>query len=158
MKNLKKLVLLAVMVISSCLLVNCSSDSSSNNGGGTSGTFYLKFKVNGTSVAFQNPDVINSLSKAINGYTTSEKSLTLYLPLNVTTGSYTITHEPSNENSYGASYVDFANDESSDNETGTLIVTEVNADVIKGTFSFTGTNQGTTYSITDGEFRAENIQ
>ena len=158
MKSLKKLVVLVVLVVFSSLLVNCSSDSSSNNGGSSTDTFYLKFKVNGTAVDFQDPSVINSLSKALNGYTTNEKSLTLYFPLNVTTGTFTITDEPSNVDVYGVNYVNFANDESSDNETGSVTITQVDANVIKGTFSFTGVNNGVTYTISEGEFRAENIQ
>lgn len=84
--------------------------------------------------------------------------MSLYLPLDVTTGTFTITDEPSNVEAYGASYSNFATDESSDNETGTVTITQVDADVIKGTFSFTGTNLGTTYTVTEGEFRAENIE
>jgi ABC-type Fe3+-hydroxamate transport system substrate-binding protein len=156
MKALKKITVLLILVLTSSLFVNCSSDSNGSNN--DSNSFYLKFKINGEQVTFADPTVINSLSKSITGFTTNGKSMSLYLPLDVTTGTFTITDEPSNVEAYGASYSDFANDESSDNETGTLTITQVDADVIKGIFSFTGTNLGTTYTVTEGEFRAENIQ
>ncbi|WP_298136281.1 DUF6252 family protein [Flavobacterium sp.] len=155
MKALKKLTVLLVLVLTSSLLVNCSSDG---DGGSSSDTFYLKYKINGTLVEVSDPEVINSLSKSLTGFTTNGKSLTLYFPLDVATGTYSITDEPSNVDAYGASYSDFETEVASDNETGTVTVTQVNADVIKGTFSFVGTNEGATYTVTEGEFRAENIQ
>lgn len=155
MKALKKLAVLLVLAVTSSLFVNCSSDG---DGGSSSDTFYLKYKINGISVEVSDPSVINSLSKSITGFTTNGKSLTLYMPLTVSTGTHTIVDEPSNVDVYGASYSDFETEVASDNETGTITITQVNADVIKGTFSFTGTNEGATYTITEGEFRAENIQ
>lgn len=153
MKSLKKLFVLVVLVMASSLFVNCSSNNSSSS------SYYLKCKVNGTLVQFDDPYVINSMSKSLTASSESNgKVISLYFPLGVTTGTFSITDEPSNVNAYGGTYSDFKNDEYSANEIGTVTITEVNANVIKGTFSFTGVNNNVTYTITEGEFKAENIQ
>ena len=155
MKIIKKITLLAVLLIASAISFNCSSSSSSS-----SSSFYLKCKVDGTLVEFTDPMVINSLAKSITGSNaTTGKSIVLFTPLNAPTGAHTITYEPSNVNSYAGSYSDYNGNVFSSNEAGTLTITEVNADVIKGTFSFTGSDgNGGTITVTDGTFRAENIQ
>jgi Family of unknown function (DUF6252) len=156
MKKIKKIAMLLVMVTASAISFNCSSSDDSSS----SSNFYLKCKVNGTLVEFTDPMVINSLAKSITGNDADTgKMVTLFTPLTVGTGTFTITDEPSNENSYAGSYSDFNGDIYSDNETGTMTITEVNADVIKGTFSFTGEDgNGGTITVTEGSFRAENIQ
>lgn len=155
MKTIKKAVMLLVVVVTSSLFVNCSSDSNNTN----TGTFYLKCKVNGVLTEFTDPSVINSLSKSITGASAAPSEMvTLFMPLTVATGTFNITSEPSNVNSYGGSYSNFATDVYSDNETGTMTISQVDADVIKGTFAFTGTNGGVVTTVTEGEFRAENIQ
>lgn len=155
MRTVKKAALLLVLVTVSAISFNCSSDS-----GSSSSNFYLKCKVNGTWVEFADPMVINSLAKSITGNDADTgKVVTLFTPLAVSNGTYTITDEPSNVNSYGGSYSDFNQDEYTDNETGTMTITEVTADVIKGTFSFTGDDgNGGTITVTEGSFRAENIE
>ncbi len=156
MKTFKKAAMLIVLVAVSAVSFNCSSDSDSSS----SSDFYLKCKVNGTWVEFTDPMVINSLAKSITGNDADTgKAVILFTPLNVANGTHTITDEPSNVDSYGGSYSDFNADDYTDNETGTLIITEVTADVIKGTFSFTGDDgNGGTITVTEGSFRAENIQ
>ncbi|WP_395044487.1 DUF6252 family protein [Flavobacterium sp.] len=155
MKTIKKAVMLLAVVLTSSMFVNCSSDSNNTS----TGTFYMKCKVNGVLTEFTNPDVINSLSKSITGSSEAPSELvTLFMPLTVATGTFNITSEPSNVNSYGGSYSNFATDVYSDNETGTMTITQVDANVIKGTFAFTGTNGGVVTTVTEGEFRAENIQ
>jgi hypothetical protein len=155
MKTIKKIMLLVAVVVTSSLFVNCSSDSSSSD----NNTFYLRCKVDGVLIEFTDPMVINSLAKSISGTNaTTGKSIFLTLPLNVGTGTHTITDEPSNVDSYNGSYSDFNGDNYTDNETGTITITSVNADVIQGTFAFTGDNSGTNIVVTEGKFRAENIQ
>ncbi|WP_291132501.1 DUF6252 family protein [Flavobacterium sp. UBA7682] len=156
MRTLKKAALLLVLVTVSAISFNCSSDSSSSS----SSNFYLKCKVNGTWVEFADPMVINSLAKSITGNDADTgKVVTLFTPLDVANGTYNITDEPSNVDSYGGSYSDFNEDAYTDNETGTMNITEVTADVIKGTFSFTGDDgNGGTIIVTEGSFRAENIE
>ena len=156
MKTFKKAAMLIVLVIASAISLNCSSDSDSSS----SSNFYLKCKVNGTWVEFADPMVINSLAKSITGNNTDNgKAVILFTPLDVTNGTYTITDEPSNVDSFAGSFSDFNEEVYTDNETGTMTITEVNADVIKGTFSFTGDDgNGGTVTVTEGSFRAENIE
>ncbi len=156
MKTFKKAAMLIVLVAVSAVSFNCSSDSGSSS----SSDFYLKCKVNGTWVEFADPMVINSLAKSITGNDADTgKVVTLFTPLAVANGTFSITDEPSNVDSYAGSFSDFNEDVYTDNETGTMIITEVNADVIKGTFSFTGDDgNGGTITVTEGSFRAENIE
>ena len=160
MKKFKKAAMLLVMVTISAISFNCSSSDSSDDNNNNSSTFYLKCKVNGTLVEFTDPMVLNSLAKSITGNDADTgEAVTLFTPLAVGMGTFAITDEPSNENSYGGGYNNFNDDIYSDNETGTMTITEVNADVIKGTFSFTGDDgNGGTVTVTEGSFRAENIQ
>ncbi len=156
MKTFRKAAMLMLVVIAGAISFNCSS----SDDGGSSSNFYLKCKVNGTWVEFADPMVINSLAKSISGNDADTgKMVVLFTPLSVTNGTHTITDEPSNENSYGGSYSDFTEDDYTDNETGTMTITEVTADVIKGTFSFTGEDgNGGTITVTEGSFRAENVE
>jgi hypothetical protein len=155
MKTIKRATILIVLAITGAISINCSSDSSSS-----SSTFYLKCKVDGNWVEFADPMVINSLAKSITGNDSETgKVVTLFTPLAVTNGTYSITDEPSNADSFAGSYSNFNENVYTDNETGTMIITEVNADVIRGTFSFTGDDgNGGTITVTEGSFRAENIE
>ncbi|WP_449533999.1 DUF6252 family protein [Flavobacterium sp.] len=146
------------MVAVAMLTVNCSSSSD----GSSTSSFYLKCKVNGVSFISSDPFVINSMTKSITGQSDSEmvqETVNLYMPLNVAVGTYTITEEPSNVNSYGGSFHNYDTDRATLNATGTMIVTEVTADVIKGTFSFSSPDaDDSMINVTEGTFRAENIQ
>ena len=146
MKTIKKAAMLITLFAASAISFNCSS----SDDGGSSSNFYLKCKVNGMLIEFTDPMVINSLAKSItaNDENTGQV-VSLFTPLNVTTGTHTITDEPSNVDSFGGSFSDFNADEYTSDESGTLIITEVNADVIKGTFSFTGSDgNGGTITVT----------
>ncbi|MGL2966123.1 DUF6252 family protein [Flavobacterium sp. XGLA_31] len=161
MKLIQKSIAILVLAITATLMVNCSSSSSSGDSGET--TFYLKCKINGVQFTCTDPMVGNSLSKAITAISdnndTHQETVSLWMPLGVTVGTHTITEEPSNVNSYGAGYSDFDNSISSQDASGSMTITEVNANVIKGTFSFTSPDgDGNTITVTEGTFRAENIQ
>lgn len=160
MKLMKKSIAFLLLVTVSFLTVNCST---SGDGGSSSSTFYLKCKINGVQFKSTDPSVLNSLSKSIVGISdnndTVQETLVLFMPLAVAPGTYTITEEPSNENSYGVSYNNYDTEVASLNAAGTMTVTQVTADVIKGTFSFTSPDgDGNIITVTDGSFRAENIE
>ncbi len=161
MKLFKKSIAVLLLVTVGLLTTNCSSsDSGGGNGGG--GSFYLKCKVNGVQFTCTDPMVINSLAKTITAISDNNDShqelVSLWLPLNAGVGTHTITEEPSNVDSYGASYTDFDNDRATVDASGTMTITEVNADVIKGTFSFTSPDgDGNTITVTNGTFRTENV-
>jgi hypothetical protein len=157
MKILKKSMAVLIILTAAFLSSNCSS--SSDDGGNP--TFFLKCRVNGEQFMSSDPFVINSLSKSITAQSdgVAQETFSLFMPLNVAVGTYTITEEPSNVNSYGASYSNFDTNVSTQNAAGTITITEVTADVIKGTFSFTSPDsEGNTISVTNGSFRAENVQ
>src|SRR6187551_3413434 len=111
MKKIKKAAMLLVMVPVSAISFNCSSSDSSDDNNNNSSTFYLKCKVNGTLVEFTDPMVLNSLAKSITGNDADTgEAVILFTPLAVGTGTFAITDEPSNENSYGGGYNNFNDD------------------------------------------------
>ena len=158
MKLLKKSIAILVIVLAATFSVNCSSDSSSSTDSG----YYLRCKINGVQFTSTDPFVINSLSKSLTAQSDDQsiqQTLSLYMPLGVAVGTFTIVEEPSNVDVYGASYSNFTTDVSTTDAAGSMTITQVNADVIKGAFSFTSPDSaGGTITVTEGTFRAENIQ
>ncbi|MFC4739230.1 DUF6252 family protein [Flavobacterium ponti] len=160
MKKLKKTYFLFIVAISS-LLINTSCNSNDDNDTvPLADTFYIKFKANDVQQNFTDLAIINSLSKAIVGNDENQtKTVVITVPLNVTAGTYTITDEPSNVNSYGILYSSDSESISTINATGTLVITEVNDNKIKGTFNFTAENAESgpsTITVVEGEFNVEN--
>lgn len=158
MKLIKKVIAVILLVATASLTTNCSSSS---DGDGGNATFYLKCKINGVQFTSSDPFVINSLAKSLTAQSdgTAQETVSLFMPLDVAVGTYTITEEPSNVDSFGGSYSNFDTEVSTQDASGTMTITEVTADVIKGTFSFTSPDfDGNTISITNGTFRAENVQ
>lgn len=146
------LVLLLGLPFTSCSSDDDSSDNTNNTG------YYINFKLNGEQINITGEDnvyVANTLAKGIIGDdVTNQHFIRLFVPLDVTTGTFIITGSVADD--YTATYTD--GEFSTDNESGTITITEVNADVIRGTFSFTGEFNGENMSITDGEFRANNVE
>lgn len=149
--------IIGLLTVLTLILVGCSSDSegSSNNNYET----YIKFKINGQSYNYE-PETIVSLKTLVHGYTGNDntlKRISLWMPNEIKKGTFTITDTPSDEDTYNASYT--SEDESIyiDGTSGTITITSVSDDYIKGTFSFNGSNEGTTVNITNGEFKADRI-
>ena len=152
-----------LLVLFSLSFAACSSDddSSGNGGNNQDDELYIRFTVNGQSYDFE-PATITSLQKHIMGdedvndvYT----RISLWMPVNPTLGSHAITDDfPSDDNLdtlYNAEV--WLGDDTIEATSGTLIITELDEEYIKGTFSFTGTNEnGQTVTITNGSFRAYN--
>lgn len=137
----------------------CSSDDDSSGDNNSNNTgIYINFKLDGTQVNIsgeENVYVANTIDKGIIGDDVSNsRFIRLRVPLNVTTGTFSITGSVADD--YTASYSN--GNFSTDNESGTITITEVNANIISGTFSFSGDFNGGTISISDGEFRAVNVQ
>lgn len=140
-------------------LMGCSSDDDSSGGGNQDNTFYLRYTLNGVNYDFE-PETLTSLRTLIFGSGTVNNDfsrISLWLPNEPTIGSHEITGEfVSDENVdtlYSADV--WIADEVIDATSGTLVITELGDGYVKGTFSFTATNdEGTTATITNGTFRA----
>lgn len=77
------------------------------------------------------------------------------MPEEVTEGTYSFTDTPSQLDTFNASYSSEGEAVYIDATSGTITITSVTDDYVKGTFSFSGDNEGTTVNVTNGEFRAD---
>lgn len=136
---------------------SCSSDSSSN--GNQSDTLYLKFTYNGQQYDFE-PETITSLQKLIAGdqeVNTVFTRLSLWMPVTPTLGTHTITDDTPTDANIGTLHNSelWVGDDTYVGTSGTIVITELDSEYVKGTFSFTGTmDTGLTVAITNGSFRA----
>lgn len=146
-----------LFVLFSLSFIACSSDD--NSSGGEDDNLYIRFTANEQQYNFE-PETITSLQRLIMGdedvndiYT----RVSLWMPVIPTTGSYSITNDTPNDENLETLYNAelWIGDDTYVGSSGTLIVTEVGDEYVKGTFSFTGTNEaGTAITVTNGSFRA----
>lgn len=144
------------LVLFSLSFVACSSDDSS---GSSDSELYLKFTVNGVNYDFE-PETLTSLQKMIMGQQDINNvttRLSLWMPVTPIVGSHAITDDtPTDANIatlHNAAF--YVGDDTYDAISGTLVVTEMDSEYLKGTFTFTGEDEnGATVSVTNGSFRA----
>lgn len=145
-----------LLTLFTLLLAGCSSDSGGSSEG--SGTF-IKFTVNGQNYNYE-PETISSNKTLIQGYAGSDttlKRISLWLPNDVSTGTYSVTDTPSDLDTYNAAYSSEGESINMDATSGTITITSITEDYIVGTFSFSGDNGGSTLTITNGQFKADRI-
>ena len=143
--------LFALLTVFTLILTGCSSDSE-----GSETEIYLKFKVNGQNYNFD-PETLTSMKKLVRGDQGGDneyKSISLWMPEEVTEGTYSFSDTPSDLETFNASYSSAGEDIYIDATSGTITITSVTDDYVKGTFSFSGDNEGTTVNVTNGEFKA----
>ncbi|MEA9415255.1 hypothetical protein [Flavobacterium sp. PL02] len=159
MKTLKKFMFMAVVIFSLVVSSSCSSDNSSEDNleESTSAEGYIKFKYNGVAYNF-NPAIITSGSINIMGYEGIDdtfKSISIWLPLDFTTGSHPIVYDLSNlTTTYQANFSFKPEINNISATSGTVNITEKSDKKIAGTFSFSGSRDGKTFTITEGSFSA----
>lgn len=90
----------------------------------------------------------------INNVTTR---LSLWMPVTPTVGSHAITDDTPTDTNLGtlhnASF--YVGDDTYDGVSGTLVITELTSDIVKGTFSFVAEDfNGATVTASNGSFRA----
>ena len=154
MKNLFYL-LVAVFTLS---LTSCWSDDDSSND--PEDELYIRFNLNGEQKEYMDPATITSDRKLIlgdNQGSSDNGKISLWMPADIETGTFTITDATSTasnlETLYSADI--WMDDEVIDASTGALVITELDDEYVKGTFSFSGTNdEGTSVTVTNGTFRA----
>jgi hypothetical protein len=146
MKKLFYLVLPIIMLTFS----GCSSDSSS----GSEDT-YLKFKLNGQQYNFE-PETVTSMKILIDGFNSPGDDfvrLALWMPLDLTEGTHPI--EISNGSDLEVYSANLDKGDITVDGVGSITITESDGEYLKGTFSFTATDEdGNDYTITEGSFRS----
>jgi hypothetical protein len=157
---MKKIASLLVLGIAA-LTFSCSSDSDGGNNNNNDELF-MNYKVNGVQHNYGEMEMttlqtLNTLIISLGNEADDFRSLRIFVPNNKTEGAHTVTYAPSDVDAYQASYG--TGELSVDGTSGTINITHIDADFIEGTFNFTGVDgtTGDTYTITDGEFRADNI-
>lgn len=150
---MKKIMLLLVSV-TMVTLSSCSSDGDSNTNPDT----FIKFKVDGVAYNYD-PETLTSLKKLITGRVgegATYREVSLWMPAEPTVGAHAIVDDPtSGPTTYTAIYAsDF--DNSYDATSGTVTITSIDDNYIRGTFSYTVDTGGTPIVISEGEFVADN--
>ena len=148
-----KKITLALVALVAILSFSCSSSSSS---GSSSDTTYINFKVNGTQVNLVEPGTITTMMASISA--TEDvgqdiRSIIFTMPVDATVGAHAITDASGSDlTAYSVNYS--LGDVNVNATSGTFTITSIGAEYMEGTFSCTGTDNGTTYNITEGTFRA----
>lgn len=146
------------LVLFSLSFIACSSDDDSSGDGGED-SLYIKYTVNGVNYDFE-PATITSLQKLIMGeqeINSVYNRISLWMPVTPTVGSHAITDETPNDTNLETLHNAelWVGDSTYTATSGTLVVTEMDSEYLKGTFTFTGEDEnGATVSVTNGSFRA----
>lgn len=146
------------LVLFSLSFIACSSDDDSSGDGGED-SLYIKYTVNGVNYEFE-PATITSLQKLIMGeqeINSVYNRISLWMPVTPTVGSHAITDETPNDTNLETLHNAelWVGDVTYTATSGTLVVTEMDSEYLKGTFTFTGEDEnGATVSVTNGSFRA----
>ena len=139
------------------ILSSCSSDDADPAIADTA--LYLKFTANNINYSFD-PETIGSEKKLIMG-TKFENNvvsrLSLWMPTNPTIGTHAFVDDTASDDISNLLYTaDFWLGMDVYNATaGSITITDMDSEYIKGTFFFTGTNSnGSTTTVSNGTFRA----
>ncbi len=119
---------------------------------------HIQYRYNGNDYFLPDPVTINSTNKEIDAFSGSGSAInrvTLYMPLDVVPGTYFITPNPSDPDTFGAYLLIASNGIDILADSGIITVTSVTADTIQGTFSFSGMNGSLPINITHGSFASE---
>ncbi|MDQ6528756.1 hypothetical protein [Flavobacterium sp. LHD-85] len=159
MKILKKIMFLS-FAICALVLSSCSSDNSSDDTDTPSNQEeFMKFKYNGKEYTFSEPGLMTSESiniMASSGVDDTYKKISLWAPLNITTGSHPIVYDLSKlTTTYQATFSFMPEINNSNATSGTINITANDDKKIEGTFSFSGTSNGKAFAVTEGSFRIE---
>ncbi len=156
---MKKLSYLFLVLLSLSFVACSSNDSSNDENNNTNDELYLKFTVNGVNYDFD-PETLTSLQKLIMGQKDINNittRLSLWMPVTPTVGSHSITDDtPTDANLttlHNAAF--YVGNNTYEAVNGTLIVTELGSNYVKGTFNFVAEDiNGVTVTVSNGSFRA----
>lgn len=157
MKNLKKIMFLAVAIFALALSSSCSSNDDPDipKEEETITGDFIKFKYKGTEYKF---DPAISESGAVNiygstGMDNTYKKVSLWMPNNFTVGSHPVIYDLSQlETTYQASFTFAPGINNASATSGTINITTKTASKVEGTFTLNGTSGQETFAVTDGSF------
>ena len=145
----------SIFMMAMLLLVSCSKNDDSNDN--SNDDVYIKFTVNGQNYNY-NPATGISLKTTFNGgegVDNTYKFINLSLPNDYATGTYDIVlSDPNDLTTYNAYYESVGDNIDFEADSGTITITSIGSEYVTGTFNFSGDNNGTTVSVTNGSFRA----
>lgn len=149
---------LSLAICALVLSTSCSSDDSKDDANPEAETQegFIKFKYNNAVYNFE-PELLTT--EAINimgstGINDTYKRISLWTPLNITKGSHDIVYDLSKlTTTYQASFYFMPEISNASATSGTMNITTVTDKIIEGTFNFSGTSGGKTFTVTEGSFR-----
>ncbi len=161
---MKKLASL-VIVLFSLALTSCSSDDSSSTVPPVIDEpqveqLHIKFKLNNDQYSFE-PSTLLSLQRNIMGESYVNdvfKGISLWMPVTPTVGTHPITDAtPTDANIASLYNVEvWIADTRYPADAGSMIITEVSTEFVKGTFTCSGTDEtGQPFTIINGSFKAD---
>ncbi len=155
MKIFKKITFFAFTILALTMSFSCSNNDSSDEDEIVTTENFIKFKYKGATYSFDlglgTSDAMNLMGSQ--GIDDTYKSVSLWMPLNATKGSHPIVRDLQNLNTtYQASFYFMPEIVNADATSGTLTITAIDSEKIQGTFSFSGTNKGTEFAVTEGSF------
>ncbi|WP_166921275.1 DUF6252 family protein [Flavobacterium poyangense] len=156
MKNLKRIILFAIAVLA--LVLSSFSCSDEKEEEIVNAKEFIKFKYNEKSHSYE-PELLSSLNINLmgsEGRDDTYKKVSLWLPLNPTVGSHPVVYNLKEmETTYQATFSYNSEFNNANAKSGTITITKVNADEIEGTFTFSGTQNDKTFTVTEGSFKVE---
>lgn len=160
MKIFKKVMFLSFTVLA-LVMSSCSSDNSSDDDSEqTSQEDFIKFKYNEKVYTFD-PSVSTSLSLLVagsSGIDNTYKRVSLWMPLNFTVGNHKVVYDLSQlTTTYQVTFSFLPEFDNADATSGNINITLINDKKIEGTFNFSGTKSGKTFTVTEGSFRVPRL-
>lgn len=155
MKIFKKITFLAFAILALTMSFSCSNNDSSDEDEIVTTENFIKFKYNGASYSLQ-PELSESEAMALMGFQGIDNTfrrVSLWMPLNATAGTYPIVYDLKKlTTTYQADFSFLPEIDNAVATSGTITITVIDSKKIKGTFSFSGTNKGTAFAVTEGSF------
>ena len=153
---MKKSTLIFTLLIG-IILSNCSSDDDSGTNNDTE--TFIRFNANGTDYDFSEPAIAQSANVSINGNQLTggiiTENISIWLPIGFTTGTFQLTGDFGDPGDYKIFYdsQDIGIDGFAPS-VGELTLSSITNDFIEGSFSFSGTDNGISITVTNGTFRS----
>ncbi|WP_158837822.1 hypothetical protein [Polaribacter sp. L3A8] len=149
MKTIKTILASAIIILS----ITLQSCSSNDNDSEPLEETYIKFTAGAETFNYTNVATAGSQNLTINGQDGSVSSISIWFPLQITTGTFNFSGDFFADGDYKINFESTSLNIDGWSESGSVTITNVSSEYIEGTF--TGTVDGV--AITSGEFRAFNL-
>ncbi len=135
--------------------ITLQSYSSNNDEPIENTSSYVDYKLNSTLIEDSNISLFFNNSITLIEIKNINNSIRLWLPVELTAGTYTVISGEADN--YTVNLIDNINSFTSENESGTITLSNVTENKIVGTFSFTGTLNSVAFSISEGRFSVSSL-